>query len=130
MDVGNPAVRASALLVFFAIAAWGCDQSSPSWVERLSRLSAQGEDMERAIEDLEERLLGNQARVHLWQEMARRHQRVSAVACENLSGHALEIAKRMDLQQVKRRARRGKHSARPEVMTAAPATTPARARNN
>ena len=128
--MGNPMVRASARLVLFAIAASGCDPSSPGAAERLARLGAQGAETERALEDLEERLLENQERVHHWREMARRHQRVSAPARENPSGHALEIAERMDVQQEKRRAGRGRHLARPEVMTAAPATTPARARSN
>jgi hypothetical protein len=122
-------VRASALLVAFAAAASGCNPSSPSAADRLSRLSAQGAELERAVDEMEERLLGNQARVHLWQELARRHEHVSALACENLSAHAMAMAKRLDVQQEKRRARRGKQQARPEAMSAAQVNT-VRARSN
>ena len=117
--MGNPTVRVSALLVAFAAAACGWSSSLPSAAERLSRVNAQGADLERALDEVEERLLGNQAQVHLWQEMARRHQHVSALACENLSGHAMALAKRVDGKPEKRRARRSKPAARPEAMSAA-----------
>ena len=118
--MANPTVRVSALLVALAAAASGCGALSPSAAERLAQMKAQGAELDRALDEVEERLLGNQAQVHLWQEMARRHQQVSAVACDNLTGHAVAMAKRVDVRQEKRRARRSKPQTRPEAMSVAP----------
>jgi hypothetical protein len=128
VDVGKRAVRVWALLAVLAAAGLACDQS-PRAAERLSRLNAQGAEMERALEDVEERLLGNQARVHMWEEMGRRHQHVSALACENVSAHVVEMTKRLDLQHEKRRVRRGRHPGRSPAMSAVQLNA-GRSRNN
>jgi hypothetical protein len=48
--------------------------------------------LDEKLEQLEERMLADQARVHFWQEMRERHESVSAVACANLGSHAEGIA--------------------------------------
>jgi hypothetical protein len=129
VDVGNPAVRVWALLAVLAAAGLACDQSPRAAAERLSGLNARGAELERALEDVEERLVGNQARVHMWEEMGRRHEHVSALACENVSAHVVEMAKRLDVQHEKRRVRRGRPHARSPAMSAVQLNA-GRSRNN
>lgn len=47
--------------------------------------------LDARIVEIETRLLEHQARVSFWQEMRARHQSVSAIACENLTQHAMAL---------------------------------------
>lgn len=83
----------------------GCFDAPPEVKERLAATRAQGADMDAALDGIEERLLGNQASVKLWTEMAWRHKRVSALACENAAGHVESIERFMAQQEKKTRRR-------------------------
>ncbi len=55
-----------------------------------------------SLDRLEERLLAGQAEVFLWEELRERHEDVSAIACENLAGHAREMETLAEEQRSKR----------------------------
>lgn len=84
----------------------GCFSAPPEAIARLEAVKAQGREMEASLDDVEERLLGNQASVHLWQEMGRRHRNVSAVACENAAQHVAAMEVHEDKQIKKKRRMR------------------------
>lgn len=87
----------------------GCFSASPEAEARLAQVKAQGEQFEAQLDTIEERLLGNQAMVHQWQELGRRHRQVSAVTCENLMGHVEGMEKFIAKQEAKsRRIRRAR----------------------
>lgn len=76
------------VLVLSAVALLGGCFAPPA--EALARLEATKQthkEMEASLELVEERLLGNQATLKMWGELAQRHQTVSEVACKNHSGH-------------------------------------------
>ncbi len=86
----------------------GCFEPPPEAVARLAALKAETKEMNAALDSVEDRLLGNQARVHLWTELSTRHQQVSAVACTNADSHVQGIMANLERQQEKaRRLRRG-----------------------
>jgi hypothetical protein len=72
----------------------------------LEELNRQGLEMSVALDVVEERLLGAQANLQLWQEIAHRHQNVSAIACENLSSHASGMVRNQERQAEKSRVLR------------------------
>jgi hypothetical protein len=77
--------------------------------QRLAEVKQQGVEMGQAMDELEERFLGNQAMVHMWQEMGRRHKSVSVLACQNAAGHiaAMERAgEKFERRQERSRRRR------------------------
>jgi hypothetical protein len=71
--------------------------------ERLAELQAEEERMKAALDSVEVRLLGNQARLQLWQELERRHQQVSAVQCRQADSHLVEMARFFAEQEEKAR---------------------------
>lgn len=106
---------AAAAFVFLA----GCFEPSPEAVEGLKQVTEEAQATHQALEDLEERLLGNQARVHHWTELAERHRQVSAVACENQNAHADQMVALRELQEEKaKRLRRGRF-AKPAALESA-----------
>lgn len=66
------------------------------------------------LDRLEDRLITDQARVRFWRELRAKHERVSAVACTNLSEHAAGVALNAERQQQKLDAleRRGRVAVR------------------
>jgi hypothetical protein len=60
---------------------------------RLAELQAEDERMDQALDEVETRLLGNQATMHLWAELGRRHQEVSAIQCRVADEHLMGMAK-------------------------------------
>lgn len=80
------------------------DRSSDA--DARARLAAEihdGEALNHAADQLEGRILETQANVHLWQEMAWRHQRVSALATQNADEHFQQMVRLFDYQQEKAR---------------------------
>ena len=88
----------------------GCVPEPPDAVERLAELKRQHAELDAATEALEERLLGNQANLHLWQELARRHRNVSEIATVNSSQHLAAMVQMLDKQQEKARKLKRKRS--------------------
>jgi hypothetical protein len=84
----------------------GCAQAPKDGKARLEELNRQGLEMSVALDVVEERLLGAQANLQLWQEIAQRHQNVSAIACENLSNHASGMVRNQERQAEKSRSLR------------------------
>jgi hypothetical protein len=108
-------------MALLAASVIGCTAEPPEAAKRLASVKEESAELDRVLDDVEERLLGNQAQVHLWQELGRRHQSVSALACENLSGHLLEMAKNLDVQQERsQRIRRARTDTRKQAVSAAP----------
>ena len=83
-----------------------CAKPPAEAVLRLAETKKSEVELEQQLSQLEERLLGAQAAVHLWQEIGRRHGQVSAVACENASRHLEGIARHLEHQEVKQRLAR------------------------
>jgi hypothetical protein len=78
---------------------------------RLSEVKLQGTEIDRTLDLLEERLLASQANVELWQEMARRHRNVSALACGNAEEHLKAMVKNLDKKGQRRRVAKPGHLA-------------------
>jgi hypothetical protein len=90
----------------------GCAQPPPDAEARLAALEAEAQKMDEALDTVEERLLGNQARVHLWQELGERHKTVSAVHCRHAHGNVEAIIEHEEKQDEKaRKLRRRRHVA-------------------
>lgn len=84
----------------------GCAQPPPDAEARLAALEAEGQRMNEALDTVEERLLGNQARVHAWQELGERHKEVSAVHCKHAHGNVEAIIAHEERQDEKARGLR------------------------
>lgn len=82
----------------------GCLKPSTEASQRLQRVRQEGAKMDAAFDSLEERMLGNSANLAMWNEMARRHQSVSQIACENLDEHLRDMARNLERQQNKEAA--------------------------
>lgn len=89
----------------------GCAQPPPDAEARLAELEAEGQKMDEALDKVEERLLGNQARMHLWQELGERHRQVSAVHCKHAHGNVEAIIEHEERQEEKARKLRRRHVA-------------------
>ncbi|MGC3999732.1 MAG: hypothetical protein QM767_20710 [Anaeromyxobacter sp.] len=59
---------------------------------RRARLALEQRNLEASLDDLQARLLVNQARVRFWNEMRDRHESVSAIACTSQEAHAEDMA--------------------------------------
>jgi hypothetical protein len=90
---GGDQVRSTTpvLLVLAALLGTGCAPRDAT--VRLARVEAEKRNLEAAFDQLEDRLLVNQARVRFWREMRDRHESVSAIACASLEEHAYEMAR-------------------------------------
>lgn len=89
-----------------AVALWlasGCGTPPEEAEARLAELQAEEERMDAAFDEVETRLLGNQGKTHLWQELGRRHAQVSEVQCRVADAHLLAMVKHLEKQEVKAR---------------------------
>lgn len=77
---------------------------------RLAELQAEDERMAQALDEVETRLLGNQATMHLWAELGRRHQEVSAIQCRVADEHLMGMARHYE--HMEERARQIKKARR------------------
>ena len=94
----------AALLV--APLASGCFEPSAEAKARLEQIKLEGRSFDAQLDAVEDRLLGNQTRVSIWQELGQRHQEVSALACANVVKHTDEMVVLRDKQAEKGRHRR------------------------
>lgn len=60
---------------------------------RRARLVAERRDLEASLDQLEDRLMVNQARVRFWTEMKERHESVTAISCASQDAHAEDMAR-------------------------------------
>lgn len=81
----------------------GCFQPPAESLARLEQVKAEGDEMLAAVDVLEERFLGNQANLMLWEELRRRHGQVSAIACQNHTSHFNEMVKKFEQNEQKAR---------------------------
>jgi hypothetical protein len=90
---------------------------------RLAALEAEAEQLDVALDSVEERLLGNQAQLQLWAELGRRHKQVSAVHTQRSGAHFEAMVAYMERTQEKARTLK-----RRRVASAEPVLTSARKR--
>ena len=120
---------AMAALISGAFSA-GCINPPPEAAARLAEVNEQGVQTERALDSIEDRLLGAHVNLALWQELARRHRSVSEVACQNLGEHAKEMVRNVERQQEKsRNLKRRIAQAASTTSIGGPATTSAKLQN-
>lgn len=86
----------------------GCFEPPPESLARLEAVKAEGDALEAKIEKIEDRFLWTQSNVMLWDELARRHKQISAIAVTNQGSHFNEMVRKMEDQAEK--ARRLKRS--------------------
>ena len=93
-----------AVAALMLIGAVGCFSPPDEAVARLAEVEQENAALDDSLAALEERFLGNQYMVQMWQEMARRHQQISEVACEVHSAHFAAMSEHMEKQTEKARA--------------------------
>jgi hypothetical protein len=110
--VGGTRRRGLMLAVVALGLASGCGAPSEEGEARLAELRAEEERLDAAFDEVETRLLGNQAKLHMWEELGRRHQEVSEVQCRVADEHLLGIARHYAQQESKaRQLRKRRHMA-------------------
>ncbi|MDQ3264849.1 MAG: hypothetical protein M3Y59_14470 [Myxococcota bacterium] len=97
---------------FLFLGGTGCFSPPPEALARLEEVKAEGETLTAAVDGLEERFLGNQANLALWNEMARRHRTVSQVACKNHTEHFDQMVQKIASMEEKARTLRRRRVAR------------------
>jgi hypothetical protein len=105
-----------------AVALWlasGCAAPPEEAETRLAELRAEEERMDEALDTVETRLLGNQAMMHLWEELGRRHQEVSAIQCRVTDEHLQGIVRNLEKQEEKARRLPKRRMASADVLTSA-----------
>lgn len=88
----------------------GCGTSAAVEAQRAA-LAAEQEVRLRKLEDLEVRLVTVAARQRAWSELQARHERISAIACENAASHAAAMEAHEARQREKFRAQRARRRA-------------------
>ena len=99
-------ISAKAFVVTIAAVTAGCQEGDG---RAAARVRAEADGLRAALDSIEDRLLANQAKVKLWQELASRHEEVSEIACSVQNGHALAMVEGVIKQQEKFKARRSRH---------------------
>ncbi|HEX8705795.1 MAG TPA: hypothetical protein VF815_43575 [Myxococcaceae bacterium] len=105
--VGKQGIGLAVLLMALST---GCAEPPADAEARLAELEAEGAKMDAALDEVEERLLGNQAQVHLWQELGRRHRQVSEVHCQHADRNMAAIVAHHERQTEKARQQKKRRS--------------------
>jgi hypothetical protein len=84
-----------------ALGTSACGPSRDEAETRLAELEADDQAMDAAFDEVEERLLGNQSKVHMWAELQRRHGHVSALHIASTDEHLNAMLKHVDKFQNK-----------------------------
>ncbi|WP_371878239.1 hypothetical protein [Myxococcus landrumensis] len=97
----------------------GCSMPSDEARARLAALEAEAEQMDAVLDNVEERLLGNQAMLQTWQELGRRHQEVTQLHCQTSDAHMLARLKHYEKmeERVRQSRRRSSVAAVDTVLT-------------
>lgn len=77
----------------------------------MEEIQRDGDALTQAADDLEDRMLADQANLLLWQELARRHKQVSAIAITNHNEHFSSMVELMEHQAEKARKLKRRHYA-------------------
>lgn len=77
-----------ALVVLLAVAACGIDEELEA---QRARLASEHAERMAELERLEVRLIQSVATTRMWEELGRRHEQVSEIACENAAQHVQEM---------------------------------------
>jgi hypothetical protein len=93
-------------MAVMAIGGVGCRGPSAEALNRLAETKRGEAELNQVLSDLEERMLGVQATVQVWQELGRRHRQVSAIACENAGQHLDAIERHAEHQHGKQHGKR------------------------
>ena len=93
--------RIGIVVVLLAAACGGRLGEPKGLAEHRAQWAEERRSLDERLDQLEERLLTDQARVRFWVEMRERHQSATAVACTLLGHHADAIAAYVDQQRVK-----------------------------
>jgi hypothetical protein len=107
--VGKRGMALAVAVVSLALSA-GCAEPPADAEARLAALEAEGQQMDAALDTVEDRLLVSQARMHLWQELGERHKRVSAVHCKHADANLAAILEHEERQEEKARKLKRSHS--------------------
>jgi outer membrane murein-binding lipoprotein Lpp len=127
--VGKRGMALGAAVVALGLSA-GCVQPPPDAEARLAALEAEGQQMDAALDTVEERLLGNQARMHLWQELGERHKSVSAIHCKHADANLAAILEHEERQEEKaRKLKRSRHVASADATVLSSVQVPASGQN-
>ncbi|NOK32868.1 hypothetical protein D7W79_09410 [Corallococcus exercitus] len=109
----------------------GCGQSPEDSEARLAALEAEGKQMDQALDAVEDRLMGSQGRLAMWNELGRRHQEVSAIQCKVSDAHMAAILAHEDKQNQKARTLKQRNSmASVDTSVLTSGKVPARQRSN
>jgi len=116
------------LVALAALGAAGCEDGPTPEEEarRMAEIQRQGDELAQAADDLEDRMLADQANLLLWQEMARRHRNVSAVATRTQLEHFRSMVTLLEQQQEKARKLKRRQLAEVELPDYEPGSAPAR----
>src|SRR5690606_41779496 len=76
------------LVVLLAVAACGIDEELEA---QRARLASEHAERMAELERLEVRLIQSVATTRMWEELGRRHEQVSEIACENAAQHVQEM---------------------------------------
>lgn len=82
----------------------GCADRDAEDRARLAQIEADGQALNQAADALETRLLADQSRVALWEELKDRHQHVSALATQNADAHMDAMVRYFAKQEERGRA--------------------------
>lgn len=105
-----------AILVPVVLLSVGCFGPSDEAKARLAETKASGDALIAKFEGLEDRFLGNQANIKLYDELRERHQSVSAIACANQNEHFAEMVSHLEKTTEKaRKLRRSRNVASAKV---------------
>jgi hypothetical protein len=104
-------VTRSRIVAILLCVSAGCAarEGDPGAEARRASFAAERKALDESLDRLEERLLGEQARVSFWTELQARHGAVSQLACKNLEEHARAVA-RLDGDQRPRQGASAKKS--------------------
>jgi hypothetical protein len=103
MVVGKRGMALAVAVVALSLGA-GCIEPPPEAQARLEALQAEDAQLDAALDRMEDRLLANQARVHLWKELGERHQKVSAIHCQHADA---DLAAMLEFQEKQEEKARG-----------------------
>lgn len=92
----------------------GCVGAPRSTLEEARQAQDSVQALSVRLESLEDRLLANQANVHLWQELGRRRERVTEVACGTQQAHYTAMVEHLQRQEDKGRLLRRRRNAEGE----------------